>query len=257
MLARILALALAIYPALAFAQSAVLDAFPPGVFQNRAAIDGGGVPPVGPALAYIGNVTPAYSSNVATATAAPIGTASSDRLVVVVFYDLITPAGTVTATVTIGGVTATVDTIASLHNSTVGIASANVPTGNTANIVVDYNISSGANGAFDIYALTGLSSMTAVGSGALAPTLPPPITTTLATTAGGIVIAGAQQAGGGGAITMSGTETYVEDSSFAIASFSSNASSHAIGVGTNSASAVTANWASSVGALAIAAVSFR
>lgn len=45
MLARILALALAIYPALAFAQSAVLNAFPPGVFQNRAAIDGGGGAP--------------------------------------------------------------------------------------------------------------------------------------------------------------------------------------------------------------------
>jgi hypothetical protein len=45
MLARILALALAIYPALAFAQSSPILGFPPGVFQNRAAIDAGTTPP--------------------------------------------------------------------------------------------------------------------------------------------------------------------------------------------------------------------
>jgi hypothetical protein len=45
MLARLLALALAIFPALAFAQSSPLPGFPPGVFQNRAAIDAGGAPP--------------------------------------------------------------------------------------------------------------------------------------------------------------------------------------------------------------------
>jgi hypothetical protein len=45
MLARILALALAIYPALAFAQSSPILGFPPGVFQSRAAIDAGGAAP--------------------------------------------------------------------------------------------------------------------------------------------------------------------------------------------------------------------
>jgi hypothetical protein len=223
---------------------------------QQVAVSGGGGG--SPALAYIGNVTPTYASNVATATAAPIGTASSGRLVVVVFYDLITPSpGVSTATVTIGGVSAVVNTIASVHNSTVGIASANVPTGTTANIVVSYDTSSGANGAFDVYALTGLSSMTAVGSGETASAGANPITTTLATTAGGIVIAGAQQSGGGGTLTMSGTETYTKDSSFQIASFSSNASSHATGIATNAASSVSATWVSSVGAVAIAAVSFR
>lgn len=45
MLARVLAIWLAFFPALAFAQSVTLPGFPPGVFQSRAAIDaptGGG-----------------------------------------------------------------------------------------------------------------------------------------------------------------------------------------------------------------------
>jgi hypothetical protein len=51
--------------------------------NSSIAAAGGGTP----TLAYIGIVTPTYSSGVATATGAAIGTAAADRLVVVVFFD--------------------------------------------------------------------------------------------------------------------------------------------------------------------------
>jgi len=86
----------------------------PGMWANHAAIrvpaGGGGTP----TLTYMGSVTPSFAGQVATATGANIGTAAADRLVVVVFAEASGSSET-SATVTIGGNSATVhDDIGSL-----------------------------------------------------------------------------------------------------------------------------------------------
>jgi hypothetical protein len=105
MLARILALALAIYPALAFAQSAVLNAFPPGVFQNRAAIDaGGGPPPLSPVVFQAsGSSTNTSLTTLDYGTLVNSGTGNRTVLVIQ-FYENST---TVITGVTINGVALT------------------------------------------------------------------------------------------------------------------------------------------------------
>jgi hypothetical protein len=102
MLARILALALAIYPALAFAQSSPILGFPPGVFQNRAAIDKS---PSGPSF----SLTLQSSNGIASSggsTSIDFGTlsyaAGATRTLVALQW--ITSTSITVSSVTIGGV---------------------------------------------------------------------------------------------------------------------------------------------------------
>jgi hypothetical protein len=226
--------------------------------NSSIAAAGGGTP----TLAYIGIVTPTYSSGVATATGAAIGTAAADRLVVVVFFDE-TATNTSLSSVTIGGVTATVNTQSSGGvgvNVFVGIASLNVPAGATATIVATY-ANSGNIGRFQVYTVNGLSSFTPTGAGNNWKVNTGPISTTLATTSGGVVIVGGAIGQGAALVsTFSGTETYTTDSSFD-ADFGSNSGGvgHATGIATNAASTVSDTFTgdSGVNHLAIAAVSWR
>lgn len=98
---RALAGALALFPALAFAQSSPLPGFPPGVFQSRAAIDAGGGPPPSASYAFQGVQVSAplggnwtFSNN--------IGTAAANRLIIV----CVASQGTTTG-VTVNGVALT------------------------------------------------------------------------------------------------------------------------------------------------------
>lgn len=81
------------------------------------------------------------SSGTFTVSSAAIGTAAADRWVFVLFFSKNATARTLNS-VTIGGVTAAVETISGTHNQTlglVGIAFAKVPTGTTANIVFTWS----------------------------------------------------------------------------------------------------------------------
>jgi hypothetical protein len=165
-----------------------------------------------PIVTYIGGAQPTYSGNVATATNINIGTAYGDRLVVLVFFDMNNGANS-TASVTINGNAATVDTVAnSTFNPVQGIASLNVPAGTTATIAVTYG-AAGGFGRFEIYTITGLSSFAHVGANSNWNGGLNPISTTIATLAGGVIITGAAQniTPSGTTTSFSGTETYAMD----------------------------------------------
>ena len=131
-----------------------------------------------------------------TATAYPIGTASSTRRVIV---------GVVTANLTsatIGGVSATIDVQVSSSSSRqtgVHVISATVPTGTTANIVLNFDNAFGSRVVVGIYgvAIDGLVSTTPVTARTVASSTSP-LSTTLATTSGGFLIAGVMSYDGGG-----------------------------------------------------------
>jgi hypothetical protein len=214
-----------------------------------------------PTLTYIGSATPTYAGNVATATGANIGTAASNRLVVVVFFDMADGANS-TASVTIGGSAATVDTMAnSTFNPVQGIASLNVPAGTTATIVVTYG-AAGGNGNFQIYTITGLSSFAHVGANSNWNGGLNPISTTIATSAGGVIITGATQniTPSGTTTSFSGTETYAMDQTdIDVGSIGTGAAGvgRATGTSANASSTVTATWNTGSNHSAISAVSWR
>lgn len=214
---------------------------------------GGGI-----ALTYIGAVTPSVSGQVLTATSAPIGTAASNRLVVVLFTD-VTGVSETSATVTIGGNAATVNTITNgPFPPCIGIASLVVTTGTTATIVVTLNGSGASLAHFEIYTITGLSSTTAVGSNSIWDSGTDPLSTTLATSSGGVVLAmGIQQTISSSTNTISGTETYTQDNTpINISGSGFGSVAHATGTATNASSTVTFTTGQT-GHLSVSAVSFK
>lgn len=91
-----------------------------------------------------------------------IGPPSADRYVIVGIGG---NNGTATiSSVTVGGISATQVVTRQVSNSTTGIYIANVPTGTTANIVINWSASQ-ANTEIGIWSATGLSSGTANSSG--------------------------------------------------------------------------------------------
>ena len=140
-----------------------------------------------------------------TATAYPIGTASSTRRVIVgvVTANLnATAVSHLITSATIGGVSATIDVQVSSSSSRqtgVHVISATVPTGTTANIVLNFDNAFGSRVVVGIYgvAIDGLVSTTPVTARTVASSTSP-LSTTLATTSGGFLIAGVMSYDGGG-----------------------------------------------------------
>lgn len=108
----------------------------------------------GPIAAYVTSLANAGSATSYTFTAAPIGAASADRLVVVVVH---TNNGNTTS-VTIGGASATQNVVENNGDECVGIYSLLVTSGTTADIVV--STSSALCCAIDIYTIKGYGSAT-------------------------------------------------------------------------------------------------
>ena len=79
---RSLVFALALFPALAFAQQPVLPGFPPGVFQNRGAIDA--APSSGDSLTYEALATETSGTATATFTGVTFGTANANRVLIII-----------------------------------------------------------------------------------------------------------------------------------------------------------------------------
>jgi hypothetical protein len=160
MLARILALALAIYPALAFAQSSPLPGFPPGVFQNRAAIDAGGSAPLSPvAFTYQGTTIGANSGVNATFGTITIGAAPSvnRRVMVVLGVGGSSPGNVpISATFTPNSgspITATLSIAGqdSVTNEVSALVSAVLPLGTTTALTVTFGSSIAFSPRFSVY----------------------------------------------------------------------------------------------------------
>lgn len=211
-----------------------------------------------PTLAFIGATAATVAGQVATVTSASIGTASADRLVVVVFTDG-GSAASASATVTIGGTSATVHAFANgANNNTAGIASLLVSSGTTATIVATYNAGASTDGVnFKVYTIKGLSSTTPVGTGINWDAAASPLSTTLATSSGGVVIVGANRYAVSTTLVFSGTETYTTDHTGSQNAFETEGSGSATGTATNASSAVTATWGGGTNHTAIAAASWR
>lgn len=107
---------------------------------------------VAASLNYIGSTTLQNPSDPCTFTSAAIGTADAGRRVFVVIAVDDNSATFTINTVTIGGISATIHVQASDTEGAVGIASAIVPTGTTANIVVDTSLTSPQDVSCSVYA---------------------------------------------------------------------------------------------------------
>lgn len=81
MLARVLAVWLALFPALAFGQSAVLNGFPPGTFQSRAALDA--APSGGVTLSLDGTPQTVHAGAGAVLVLPPFSTTLTNDVIVV------------------------------------------------------------------------------------------------------------------------------------------------------------------------------
>lgn len=144
--------------------------------------------------------TDAKSDNVGgsstTFSSVTIGTASSDRYVVVVATVRTSGISDITMTCTIAGVSATsVATVASLtasaHRQNIFIAA--VPTGTTGNVVLTFSRSS-IRSMISVFAVTGIDGLTA---SATATSTASPGSGTITIPAGGIAIAGSYNILGG------------------------------------------------------------
>ena len=164
--------------------------------------------------------TDAKSDNVGgspiTFSSVAIGTASSDRYVVVVATVRTSGTSDITMTCTIGGVSATsVATVASLtssaHRQNIFIAA--VPTGTTGNVVLTFSRAS-IRSMISVFAVTGIDGLTA---SATATSTASPGSGTITIPAGGIAIAGSYNILGGAYTWSNLTERH--DSVFATSNY--------------------------------------
>lgn len=179
----------------------------------------------------------------ATYTACNIGTASADRLVVVVCTGIHGSTRTLSS-VTIGGNTATVHASSGsgAGQESVGIASLVVPSGTTADIVVTWSAAPSNNGIM-VWIVTGWSSSTPYSSYANADgTSATTKVATLDTIAGGILIVGA----GHGANDTCSWSSVTEDADFQVNSAAARMSGGSkTGLTTVSSATETATWSGS------------
>lgn len=159
---------------------------------------------------YITGTSSSSSATTFTFSSTSIGTASSDRLVVVVVEGRQAVADRTVSSVTIGGVTATIASGTNVPSKYPGcIAYLTVTSGTTADIVVTFSGSTFGGCGIQVYTLTSLSSTTPVDSdqsGMVAS----PASVTLTTSSQGALIAGVGGNGGAtGSISWTGpTEDY-------------------------------------------------
>jgi len=162
-------------------------------------------------LTYQGSVTTTSASTTFTYTSAPIGTAASNRLVIVVVGNRwgASSGGLNVTAVTVGGVSA-VQQVVTTSPTIVSIWSAIVPTGTTANVVATY--SAGPLGtSMSVYTIHGGASITAkttaqaVQSGGINP-----ISTTMNVTNKDIVIMGTTGDSATSGVTLVGVTENIE-----------------------------------------------
>jgi hypothetical protein len=161
-------------------------------------------------LNYIGAVNNTGSATTYTFTAANIGTATSDR-VVVVGVMLNSSVSRTVSSVTLGG-NAMTSIVGTNSASNTALFRISVASGTTADIVVTG--SGGANGCYVVvYSLTGWGTVTTYDSSSAASTSAATISATINTASGGAVI-GIQNRFNTGSVTTSGFTTQNVNTTF-------------------------------------------
>ena len=147
--------------------------------NQRKLLKAAGEAAVPPIVTYIGFTDDIATRSYYTFSATPIGTASADRLVVVAVH-LTDYIATALSSVTIGGVTASID-VAPIFNGNkgvVGLASLIVAAGTTATIGVNTAGGPARGCSIAVHTITGLASGTAKAT-ASASVVFPPVSTTI------------------------------------------------------------------------------
>lgn len=120
------------------------------------------VAPGYPNVTYIGTTVDTATATTYTFTSVDIGTASADRLVVVVAGDYDSSGGTLNS-VTIAGTAGTLADVENSEDQNCAIYYRTVTSGTTATIVVTLSNSS-VNAFISVYTITGLNSITPTGT---------------------------------------------------------------------------------------------
>lgn len=238
------------------AQTPMLPGFPPGTFQNRAALDASTALPGPPTVTFIKTIGLSTGST-SFSQSVNVHVAPADELLVMTF----TCIGTATiSSPVIGGISGTVVQTDSA-NLSVSILQFLIPNGTdltaaTLTFTLSATLFDSSVAGFFYIPQSGLSSTTKVDSkstgsaGATAISI-----TTLATSAGSAVIAVAGNADAASTTTWSGTESYTEDYD-QIANAMANTGAHATGAAASGGSTVTATFTNSA-ASRISAASWR
>lgn len=194
-----------------------------------------------PVLTYIGTVADSTNTDTYTFTGAAIGTASADRLVVVVVHagDSASVSG-----VTIAG-NAMTDVVQAAQVGSpplVGIFTRNVAAGTTADIVVTL-ADAAVHAAINVYTITGLNSMTAQDFDSTTGTGTGDSSVTLTCSVGSAVIAAAETYTADATFTWSGGVSEDNEEAYGGESGTGGAAS-----GTATGTSITPNLAVSVSA---------
>ncbi|MEH2485862.1 hypothetical protein V1280_001801 [Bradyrhizobium sp. AZCC 2230] len=211
-----------------------------------------------PNLAYIGATTGSTASNIASVSGVNIGTASFDRLVVVVFTGI--GFNSVTASCSIAGAATTlVVQSPGFNGSQTTICSATVTSGTTGNISITYGfVADGVTIAFDVYTIKSLTSMTAAGTGGASGSASTLTTGSVSISGAAVAIIGSAQRGSNSTTdVVSGTSgSFVQDHpNFVISGFSRNTVASATALA-GSSGTFTATW-NGTEASSIAAAAWR
>lgn len=142
------------------------------------------------ALSFLQTATNTLNNSTYTFTSQNVGAASSDRYVVAVIFGYSATSGRTVSSVTIGGISATISVQTSNASTSrvTAIALANVPTGATANVVVDFSDTMN-NCGIGLYRLTEISTDTPFDTGTAASNTDETLTTSIDIPANGFAIA--------------------------------------------------------------------
>lgn len=185
-------------------------------------------------VSYIGSASSGSTASSYTFSSTSIGTADSSRIVAVV----VSASGGSTAgvdSVTIGGVSATVVNSTAFSLTTVGVAYLSVPTGTTANIVVNLSASR-ARCSIDVYSVIGASTTLADNQVTSQTTSTTTVSVTTTIPTGGAAIYSVLTPGG--TITYSWSSA-TEDYDGTIAGSTSRAGATKVGAATSHTETVT------------------
>jgi hypothetical protein len=218
--------------------------FPPGTFQNRAALDAGSAAP--PSIARTGGATSGtVASNTITFASVPIAAG----LVVIVTQGLDTLINPITGIALDSGggpvaMSAVVDTSAG-GSAEAAIYQLVVGSGTTASVAVTYTGTPAASSSIvDAYSITGLSSNTATGTLAVngGAGSVSTLNGSLVSSAGGVaVIAATQRGGNSSTLSLTGVANTNDRNCFGIAGFSCTSNAHASSL-TATTNTITATW---------------
>lgn len=219
----------------------------PGVTFQALLSAGGGAN--NPSISYIGNNNATGAATSHTFTAQSIGATGTNRVIIVAISCYSGASGTLSSA-TIGGVAATICVQAAGTTTIAAIIAAAVPTGTTADIVLNWS-SSDQNVAIAVYRAVDLTSATQVTSGSDTTPSTGAVSFTLNNNANSIMVASAVSIDG--TAWGSWSSGLTEDSDQLVASSNAAAAASGVFASANTPYTVTATAATGTRGVAVAA----